>query len=187
MDTLKAIHERRSVRKYKKEQFPLEDCRKIVDAGLYAPSSMNTQTWRILVLRKKETIERLHAELKAATARLENAVYKTYVGASGYVMHYGAPTFIIVAANPSKTGSPEADSALAMENMFLAARSLGIASCWINQLNPVCDEPGFRALLTKMGLPETHKIYASAAFGYPAEGFPQGPPRKGQAIWVDAE
>lgn len=187
MDIFKVIHERRSVRKYKPEQFPLEDCKEIVEAGLYAPSSMNTQTWHILVLRKRWTIERLHVELKAATERLENAIYKAYVGAPSYVMSYGAPTFIIVSANPKKTSSPEADCALAMENMFLAGRARGIASCWVNQLNPVCDEPGMRALLTEMGMPETHKIYASAAFGYPAEGFPNEPPRKGMVTWVDPE
>ena len=183
-DAIRIIRQRRSVRKYKEEQFPMEDCKAIVEAGLYAPSSMNTQTWHFLVLRSKESIDRLHKEVKGANERLEDTVYKKYVGASGYVMHYGAPTFIVVAADPGKTQSPEADCALAMENMFLAARSLGIGSCWINQLNPICDEPGMRALLTEMGLPSSHKIYASAAFGYPATDFPDALPRKGQVSWV---
>lgn len=53
-----------------------------------------------------------------------------------------------------------------MENIFLAAKSLGIGSCWINQLGQTCDDPDVRAFLTKLGVPESHKVYGCAALGY---------------------
>ena len=56
------------------------------------------------------------------------------------------------------------------ENMFLAATSLGIASCWINQLGTTCDDPEVRAYLTSLGVPENHKVYGCVALGYKAEG-----------------
>lgn len=49
---------------------------------------------------------------------------------------------------------------------FLAAKSLGIGSCWINQLGQTCDDPDVRAFLTKLGVPESHKVYGCAALGY---------------------
>lgn len=50
--------------------------------------------------------------------------------------------------------------------IFLAAKSLGIGSCWINQLGQTCDDPDVRAFLTKLGVPESHKVYGCAALGY---------------------
>ena len=48
--------------------------------------------------------------------------------------------------------------------------SLGIASCWINQLGTTCDDPEVRAYLTSLGVPENHKVYGCVALGYKAEG-----------------
>lgn len=47
------------------------------------------------------------------------------------------------------------DCACALQNIFLAAKSLGIGSCWINQLGQTCDDPDVRAFLTGLGIPET--------------------------------
>lgn len=57
------------------------------------------------------------------------------------------------------------DCACALENIFLAATSLGIGSCWINQIGQNCDDPDVRALLTVLGVPENHKVYGCAALG----------------------
>ena len=60
------------------------------------------------------------------------------------------------------------DCACAMQNIFLAAKSLGIGSCWINLLGQTCDDPDVRAFLTKLGIPENHRVYGCAALGYAA-------------------
>lgn len=64
------------------------------------------------------------------------------------------------------------DCACALENIFLAAKSLGIGSCWINQLRQTCDDPDVRAFLTKLGVPENHKVYGCAALGYASADAP---------------
>ena len=64
------------------------------------------------------------------------------------------------------------DCACAMQNIFLAAKSLGIGSCWINQLGQTCDDPDVRAFLMKLGVPENHRVYGCAALGYAPEGAP---------------
>jgi len=58
------------------------------------------------------------------------------------------------------------DCACAIENMFLAAHSLGIGSCWINQLGTTCDDPEVRELITSLGVPKDHKVYGCVALGY---------------------
>lgn len=76
-----------------------------------------------------------------------------------------APTLVIVSNEPTQWWAAM-DCACALENIFLAAKSLGIGSCWINQLGQTCDDPDVRAFLTKLGVPESHKVYGCAALGY---------------------
>ncbi len=166
-ETIRTILERRSVRRYKPEQFPRADLDLILQAGLHAPSARNTQAWHLAVIRGAERIDALTREVKAATARMPENKYKDMVGKDGYTVNYHAPTFIIVSVDPAVSAAPEADAALVLGNMFLAARSLGIGSCWINQLNALNDEAAFRSHTAALGVPAKHRIHGCGAFGYP--------------------
>jgi nitroreductase len=78
-----------------------------------------------------------------------------------------------------------ADCSLALGTMFRTVRALGIGSCWINQLGRSCDEPGFRAFLTQLGVPPQNQIYGCGAFGFAAGDAPKAPPRKeGRVLYV---
>ncbi len=185
-DVIQTIMERRSVRRYQEKQIPREDCGLIVDAGLAAPSGMNRQAVHITVVRNKEMIDRITRELKAAVARMPQNRYREYVGAAAYTVNFGAPTFIIVAANMAAAGTPVQDCSCVLENMFLAARSLNIGSCWVNQLGSVTEDSAFQAFLQNdLRFPPDHEIIGSAAFGYPAGEFPAAPIRRGTADWVE--
>ena len=70
-----------------------------------------------------------------------------------------------------------ADCALALGNIFLAAQSLGLGSCYINQLHWLRYDPDIRAYLLEMGIPKEHTICSSAAIGYIREASP-APARK---------
>lgn len=178
-ETISSIMERRSVRRYTEEQIPEADMQLILKAGLYAPSARNTQAWHVAVLRSRPLIDRLTTETKAATARMPVNHYKDYVGQAGYTVNFNAPTFAIVSVHPERSFAPEADAALLLGNMFLAAHSLGVASCWINQLNVLSGESEFRAFTTGLGVPSEHNIYGCAAFGYAAAQAAAPPRREG--------
>ncbi len=70
-----------------------------------------------------------------------------------------------------------ADSLLALQKIFLAAHSLHIGSCWINQLAWFSDEPAIR-VLTTFGIPKNYKVYGAAALGYISGNQPKAAPRK---------
>ena len=57
---------------------------------------------------------------------------------------------------------------LAIGNMMLAAHSLGIGSCWLNQL-PGLTIALIRELLNDLDIPKTHDVYGSVVMGYAAE------------------
>ena len=177
-EVMKAIQERRSIRSYTPDQIAAADRDAIVTAGLYAPSSKNTQAWHIAVVQNAARIEQLTVEVKAAIIRCRVEKYLALANNPAYRVSFGAPTFMIISADPALTTCPAEDCALVLGNMFLAAHSLGIGSCWVNQLGPVCDDPAFRDLLTGLGVPASAKVCGCAAFGYNAGKHPAAPARR---------
>lgn len=181
---IKAILERRSVRRYKPDQIADADRDAIIAAGLHAPSSKNLQPWHIIVVQNRETIDRITDEVKSAIIRARFERYLAMAENPKYRVNFaGAPTFVIVSADPAQTNCPAEDCACAMENMFLAAHSLGIGSCWVNQLGCVTDEPQFNAFLTGLGMPPGHRVYGAAAFGHP-ESTPSPLPRRENTVTI---
>ena len=154
-EAVKNILERRSIRKFSDKEISKEDLDLIIKAGLYAPSAMNKQTWKFTVLTKTEDIQEL---AKAIEKQLDREGYDMY-----------KPTALIIPSNSKDSKFGRDDNACALENIFLAASSLGIGSVWINQLHGICDEPEIRALLDKYGIPDNHIVFGMAALGYSAE------------------
>ncbi len=181
-ETINSLLTRRSIRKYKPEQFPDEAMELILKAALHAPSARNTQPWHITALRGQGVIDQLTREVKAATARMPDNPYAKSVGSEGYTVNFHAPTFVIVSADPSASPMVQADCALLLGNMFNAARSLNIGSCWVNQLGVLSDEPGFRKILSKIGIPEKNRIYGCAALGYPDGPYPHAAKRSENTV-----
>ncbi|MDR1359639.1 MAG: nitroreductase family protein [Deltaproteobacteria bacterium] len=176
---LENILTRRSIRKFRPAPIPEASLEKIVQAGLYAPSAKNSQPWHLTVVNGQDRLARLTAELKAAIARTPDSPYKELVGSAAYSVNHGnAPVLILVSAAPEASPMVVADCALALGYMFLAAHSLGIGSCWINQPGAACEEPGFRSYLTQLGIPAQNHVYGCGAFGFAEGEHPTAPPRK---------
>ena len=83
----------------------------------------------------------------------------------GYNFYHKAPTLIIASNRPNYENAM-ADCALALQNIFLAAQSLRLGSCYINQLHWLRDDPSVRAYLLELGIPKEHTICSSAAIGF---------------------
>ena len=115
------------------------------------------------------------AELAAAVG--------AFLGRDGYDM-YSPDTIILVGADRDNPHG-QLDTGCVMENIFLAAYSLGIGSVWINQLKGICDEPEIRAALTRLGMPENQVVWGVAALGYPAKETPVKPRREGTVNIVE--
>lgn len=155
-EVLENILTRRSIRSFKDEQIKDEDLEMILKAGTYAPSGMNRQSWKFTALQNKEKIQQLAKVIREALGRDES--YNMY-----------NPVTIILVSNDKDNTNGLADSSCALENIFLMANSLGIGSCWINQLKTICDEPEVRKLLNELEIPKNHIVWGMAALGYAAD------------------
>ena len=150
------IISRRSCRAFTNQEVKKDDLDLILKAGVNAPSGMNRQSWQFTVIRKQVNIQNLAKVVGKVANRAEN--YNFY-----------APNVIVLVSNDPENVNGLADASCAMENMFLMAHSLGIASCWINQLRAICDVEAVRALLDNYGIPSNHVVWGIADLGYAVE------------------
>jgi len=155
-EVLQAIKERRSIRAFTGQKISREKLELIMEAARYAPSAKNRQLTRFTVIQKQELIIKLYQAIA-----LE-------LGRGGEYDFLGADVMIL-ASNEKDNPHAVEDCACALENIFLAAYSLGIGSVWINQLKGICDAPRIRAVLRELKVPDSHLVWGMAALGYPAE------------------
>lgn len=156
---------RRSIRCYDDRPVPDEVLDAVLEAGIFAPSGMNTQGVHLVAVRDRETV----AYLSRLNAAVMNATNDPF---------YGAPCVIVVLADPELYGGWVEDGALALGNMMNAAHALGLGSCWIHRARQVFDSPEGKALLRKWGLPEHLRGVGNCILGYSACGHPAPAPRK---------
>lgn len=173
------ILSRRSVRAYQSRQIPLEDLQTILFAASYAPNGMGLQAFRFTAIVNKATIRKVNEAIRKTLLNIpigeQNSAYMNSLieraKDENAEFLYHAPTYVI-ASGPRDNRTSRADCALALGNMMLAAHSLGIGSCWLNQLPGQTNAPHIRELLTELGVPGDHDAFGSLALGY-AEGEPK--------------
>jgi nitroreductase len=78
------------------------------------------------------------------------------------------------------------DGSLVMENLMLAAHSLGLGSCWIHRAKEMFESEEGKSILKELGLSEAYEGVGNCIVGYAAPDAvkPQSPRRKDAVIWV---
>jgi nitroreductase len=164
-EVLKALRERRSIRRYKPEQITDEELQAVLEAGTWAPTGMGRQDPWIVAVQRPELVERLDA-MNAAVWGREHPFY-------------GAPTIVLVfGSDPAEWANSTADGSLVLGNMMLAAHAVGLGSCWINREREMFATPEGKALMRELGLPDGLVGIGALALGYPASFPPTVKPRK---------
>ena len=155
---LETILARRSCRAFDPDKkVPEELLNEVLTAAINAPTGRNRQQTIFVAVTDPEKLK----WLSAINCRIGGWPHD-------FDPFYKAPAVVIV-LGPKSISTTVYDGALAMGNMMLAATSLGLGSCWINQVRDQCDVPAVRALLTEYGTPEDHIVTCSAAIGYIAK------------------
>jgi len=185
---IEAIKKRRSVRAYEAKPIPRDVLNTIIDAGNEAPSAMNSQPWRFVVIEDREAKRKLLGaalpKAKALTEKVKDidperyeSIKKRYAELPDPV-YYSAPAIVFVIGNGTYAGH---SCPLACENMMLAATALGLGSCWVGFGAMVTDDPEVRSLLE---LAEGDSIFGPILLGYP-KSHPPRPPKKAPSVkWI---
>ncbi len=153
--TLETLFRRRSIRRFTGQPLDEETLTLLLQAGMAAPSAVNSQPWEFVVVTEAEQLARLRARLPFA--------------------RHNAPAAIVVLGSPERAHNTagrlfwEQDCSAAMENMLIAAVGLGLGAVWIG-IHPVA--PFVRAVRTVLGLPEEVTPLGMMEVGHPAEEKP---------------
>ncbi len=115
MNTIEAIKNRRSVRKYKADEVSDEHLQILLEAAMLAPSAGNAQPWEFIIVKSKEAREKIAQVNPFAQMAIE------------------APLSIIVCGNLKEEKYPgfwQQDCSAALQNLMLAAVELGLGTVW---------------------------------------------------------
>ena len=153
------IKERRSIRSYKDRDVSKEKLTKILEAGQWAPTPSNIQSWRFIVVQEAKRLETLKVLSPGFPKEAHTAI--AICSDQRDVPDIGGQLRLTDIAE---------EAAVAMQNMLLMAHSLGLGSCPVGSFS----EAGIRELLE---LPDHIYPVFLVALGYP-DKYPMPPQRK---------
>ncbi|MBW8012069.1 MAG: nitroreductase family protein [Chloroflexi bacterium] len=164
MEFWKVLEERRSIREFDTERaVDPELIDRLLEAAILAPTAGDRQPWHFVVTSNPEVKEKIVA----------NALRQTFIAS--------APVMIVVCGEPERSGARWGqmmadlhtiqDTSAAIENILLAATSMGLAACWVSALRE--DE-----LRQALNLPENLRPLAIVPIGYAAKRPGARPPRR---------
>ena len=149
---LENIHSRKSVRQYTSEPVSQEDIETLLRAAMAAPSAVNFQPWRFVVLSEREQLDALAEHLPSAK------------------MITQAPLAIVVCGETLWMGGSEnpfwaQDCSAATQNLLLAAEAIGLGAVWTAAYP---DAERCKAISEALGLPSTVQPLCVVPIGHPA-------------------
>ncbi|MEV6669666.1 nicotinate-nucleotide--dimethylbenzimidazole phosphoribosyltransferase [Streptomyces sp. NPDC051162] len=178
----RVMRERRDIRKgFRTDPVPHEVLLRVLEAAHTAPSVGHSQPWDFVVIRSAETRQTMHElavrQRDAYAKSLPKARAKQFKEMKIEAI-LDTPVNIVVTADPTRGGrhtlgrhtQPQMapySSALAVENLWLAARAEGLGVGWVSFF----DE---REMVRELGLPEHLEVVAYLCVGYVDE-FPDEP------------
>ncbi|WP_338899260.1 nicotinate-nucleotide--dimethylbenzimidazole phosphoribosyltransferase [Streptomyces sp. TG1A-60] len=187
---LKVMRERRDIRNgFRGDPIPHDVLLRVLEAAHTAPSVGHSQPWDFVVIRSAETRRTMHElaqrQREAYAKSLPKGRAKQFKELKIEAI-LGTPVNIVVTADPTRGGrhtlgrhtQPQMapySSALAVENLWLAARAEGLGVGWVSFF----DE---REMVRALGLPGHLEVVAYLCVGYVDE-FPQEPELM-QAGWA---
>ncbi|MEU3605116.1 nicotinate-nucleotide--dimethylbenzimidazole phosphoribosyltransferase [Streptomyces sp. NPDC035033] len=187
---LRVMRERRDIRNgFRSDPIPHEVLLRVLEAAHTAPSVGHSQPWDFVVIRSAETRQTMHElaqrQREAYAKSLPKARAKQFKELKIEAI-LDTPVNIVVTADPTRGGrhtlgrytQPQMapySSALAVENLWLAARAEGLGVGWVSFF----DE---REMVRELGLPEHLEVVAYLCVGYVDE-FPDEPELM-QAGWA---
>lgn len=148
---MSVIFERKSIRRYKDEEVRDEEIKDILKAAMAAPSAGNSQPWDFIVVKNKDTFEKIMSISKYATP------LKT------------APVAIVVCGDKNKEKFPGywvQDCSAAVQNILLRTTEIGLGAVWMG-IYP--EENRVHGLKEILNLPDDVTPLAVISIGHPDE------------------
>lgn len=151
MSVFQALLGRRSVRKFTDQPVGVEDLRRILEAGRWAPSGLNNQPWRFLVVRAGDPRQAALAELTKY----------------GHIVRDAQALIVVFLHKPAMyhEGKDHQSAGACIQNLLLAVHGLGLGGVWLGEIINQ-EAPVMEALHLDSG---EYRLMAVIALGHPAQ------------------
>ncbi len=173
-ETVDVILKRRSVRNFLDKMISKEELRMIVDAGLFAPSAKNKQNWHFTVITNKERIDEINNLALAGMTKLDLEI------SDDYHIFFHAP--VVISISSKIEGYSQVNAGCVVENMAIAAASMGIGSCIIGQARYMYHQANKADIDRVLKIPENYDHDIAICFGYPKGDMNEPKPRRENII-----
>lgn len=174
-EIIKAMKERRSIRKFKPDTVSKKDIDEIIEAGLYAANGMGRQAVITVAVTNKQLRDKISEDNR-----------KIGGWDKGFDPFYGAPVILIVLAEKDWRNRVY-DGSLVIGNMMLAAHSLGLGSIWIHRAKEEFETDEYKKLLKDIGVDGEWEGIGHCAIGYIDGDIPKPAPRKENRVYFIEE
>ena len=171
---LSAIADRRSIRNYTGELPTAEQLEALKAAAVQSPSAVNRQPYHFTFVENKELLEEFKTDVRKAFKQNEPSAP---AAGEDFDVLRGAPSVCFIFADPNNHWAM-LDSGIAVENLALAAHSMGLGSVILGMPRIVFETNGekWERLLA---CPEGMKFAIAIGIGVPAASKDAHPVREG--------
>lgn len=149
---LDILRNRRSVRKFTDKAIEDNKIEILKNALLLAPTSRNIEPCEFIMVRDKDTLEKL-SKLKSA--------------GSSFIA--GCDTAFVICGDTAKSDVCIEDCSIASIVLQLTAETIGLKSCWAQVRLRSGEKPSEQYVRELLGLPESFTVVSVIGIGYPAE------------------
>ncbi|MCG8582177.1 MAG: nitroreductase family protein [Bacteroidales bacterium] len=178
------IKTRRSVRKFKKDEVPVETINKLIETAAYAPTGHNKNGVLLSVTENKEELSKVRTlvydalkkaseegRIRPALAMFDN-FQKMWHEKGIDVIFRDAPHIIFASAEQSNRNAVP-DCVISLSYFELLANSMGIGTLWDGLLKIVAEDIA-PELYAALGIPDEHVVGYMMVYGYPVVKYARG-------------
>lgn len=168
-DVLKTIATRYSCRDFTGDKVEQEKLEAIALAALQAPSAMNRQPWKVIVIKDKSLLDEMDASVMDMLSKQEDKTIYDRMMSRGGKLFYNAPCMFVIAKQEGK----DLDCGIVTENIALASSSMGLGNCICGMFRMVFETEKAE-YYKEMIIPGGYELGMSVLVGYSAnnEGTP---------------
>ncbi len=167
-EVLNVISSRRSHRAYRTDQLNEEVLSAILQTGLEAPSATNRQPWHYSVVQDASLLQEIHDEAQRVMMAGDTNRRSPRFQNPDFQIFYHAPTVIFIFGE-KEFGWTQIDCGIAVENMALAAESLGVGSVILGLPKPAFAGEKGDEIRARLQCPEGYDFVIALALGYAAD------------------
>lgn len=181
--TLSLIASRRSHRAYQPTQLTQDQLQALLDAAVQSPSAVNRQPWFFSVVQNQALLDEINQAVRENVMQKDPALRSPRFADDAFHVFYHAPTVIFIAGDTENKWA-QIDCGIAVQNIAIAAESLGLGSVILGMPREAFQGEKAPAFRKALSFPEGYDFVIGIAVGVPADDKGPHPVQDGKIVIV---